>query len=243
MGETKIERCWPPLLRRPLKEASSHSRPIAGLGTGATSLVKHTLLSVYRLTGELEGIQSTVSLLFSGVFITFTIVGVLALILLTWKLFSTPPTEGDCELQSMFYSLQQIKSSKVYLKNDFFFRRYIYIYTILDVFVSHTPLVSHNYIKQSVEPPKSRTLAHTFLFFLIWNFNFFTYKHSVFCIICFNVLEMLLSFRARVVVRASDGKWGQKLRLRQNESRWALSSYRIILTQFSPIVKEQGFIQ
>lgn len=124
-----------------------------------------------------------------------------------------------------------------------FFRRYIYIYTILDVFVSQTPLVSHNYIKQSVEPPKSRTLAHMFLFFLIWNFNFFTYKHSVFCIICFNVLEMLLSFRARVVVRASDGKWGQKLRLRQNESRWALSSYRIILTQFSPIVKEQGFIQ
>lgn len=64
---TKVRRCWR-LLQRPLEETSSHSRPTPSLGTGATSLVKHQLLSVYIQTSGVEGNEAFFLLLFFQVF-------------------------------------------------------------------------------------------------------------------------------------------------------------------------------
>lgn len=102
---TRVTRCWL-LQQRPLGETTSHKRPTRTLQTGVTILVKHKLLSVTTHISEVGGTKALVLFsTFPGVFITFTIVGLIALIVLTLKLFSTPHMERDCEPSSMFQSL------------------------------------------------------------------------------------------------------------------------------------------
>lgn len=92
-----------PLQQRLLQRTPSHRQPTQNHQTGAAILVEHKLLLFHIQINNMGTFKPPVSFSSSsGVFITFTIVGLVMLIALTFKLSASPHPEMDCEEQSMF---------------------------------------------------------------------------------------------------------------------------------------------